>query len=221
MVLLGAPTDCSRCTRLCLSRKMVVQGAGPLPADILVVAQAPGRLEEIHGYPLYEKAWSGSRLRYKLMPLAGIDPEQVRYENIVRCRPPRHKGGDDPPTAGEIKKCAPFLLEVITEAFNGVSDPCIITLGIPAWKWFNTEYALSTSHGFRMTWTHPDTNDSIMIVPMYHPAAATPNRTPALAKVMISDWKYLGEVLAGRGEESKAEFLADRLNTKWVREGPV
>ena len=334
----------------------MINGAGPLSADILVVAQNPGRLEEIHGYPLYEEAWSGSKLRYKLMPLAGVDPELVRYENIVRCRPPHHKGGDDPPTAGEVKKCAPFLLDTITEA----SPRVIITIGSPAWKWFSKENPLSSAHGFpfkiryselvarwkdsgakskkarsvgsgkeagSITDTEPsslkdvskkptglrgssptdssqevcgsstaatiphvsDPNTStsgitqttcetlseqgrikklvkpivpqgiltmpttlitaqteivfaeladtdgasrdgresryldfdLTVVPMFHPAASTPNRNPALAKVMISDWKYLGEVLAGREDEALASYLEHRLETKWVREGPV
>lgn len=211
-----APPNCTRCPRLCASRRMVVNGVGPLPASIMVVALMPSRRDERHGYPLYEESWAGSRVRERLMPLAGINPEEVRYECVVRCKPPRWRGKDEPPTAGEVKKCSSFLLAAILEA----RPDTIITLGAPALRWFTKENSLSSAHGLPTSWIHPETGMEIAIVPMYDPNAATPGH-PQLAKVMVADWKYLGEVLAGRGEEARGEYLEQRLATKWVREGPV
>ena len=105
---MNAPLDCSLCPRLCQSRLAVVNGSGPVPADIMVVAQAPGRDEERAEIPQPLVGWSGKRLREKLMPLANINPATVRYENIVRCRPPVKKGGDMPPTAAEVANCRQF-----------------------------------------------------------------------------------------------------------------
>ena len=194
---IGAPTDCALCDRLCRSRKAVVNGSGPLPARVLVVAQNPGREEEIHGYPLYEKAFSGSRLRDSLMPLAGIDPALVRYENIVRCRPPRGRQGDLPPKSAEIANCRPFLLAAITAC----EPQLIITLGAPAFNWFFPRAKLDLTHGRMLHW------GQTQLVPMYHPAAAHPRRNPRLADVMIDDWQRLGELQAGQAPGTLGRYI--------------
>lgn len=141
---LKAPPDCALCPRLVASRKMVVNGFGPLPADTLIIAQNPGRVEEVKGRPLYEKAYSGEKLREELLPRAGLDSKEVRYENIVRCRPPKKRvGGDFPPTPEEVRNCAPFLFETIRRC----RPRCIITLGALAYKWFFPKGKLDQDHG--------------------------------------------------------------------------
>ena len=141
--MVSAPPDCPLCPRLCRSRKAVVNGYGPLPARVLIIAQNPGREEEAQGRPLV--GWSGRVLRERLLVLAGIDPESVRYENIVRCRPPRKADGkgDDVPKAAEVAACRGFL-----EAAIAACQPeIIITLGQPALAWFIPGGKLSALHG--------------------------------------------------------------------------
>ena len=113
--VISAPNDCLLCPRLCVSRKAVVNGVGPLPADILIVAQNPGAKEESANPPVPLIGWSGQRLAV-LCQQAGFSLLDTRRENIVRCRPPKApKGGDSTPTKAEIEQCAPFLLAVIEE----------------------------------------------------------------------------------------------------------
>ncbi len=211
--------NCTRCPRLCDSRRAIVTGAGPW-GDIIIVGQNPGRKEELEGEPLI--GWSGQRLAY-LASLAGLVTlgdesnmtraeinagrdaalKLLRRENVVMCRPPKKPdgSGDATPTAGEIKNCAPYLIETLAEHPPQV----VVTLGSPAMRWFYKENAITAAHGIPRRWTHP--NGATMIhVPMLHPAAATPNRAPWLAEVMEVDWWYLGEVLAARGRESWDEF---------------
>ena len=190
----------------------MVNGAGNPHADILIIGPGPGRHEEREGRPLGHVK---NQVDY-LMSLAGMDPLSVRFESITRCRPPRYHGQDDSPTAGEIKKCSSFLLEVITK----IQATMIVTLGAPAWKWFNSEYTLGAFHGNSTIWTHPGTGDTTPVTPMYHPSSVT-LQNPALAPVMIADWKYLGKVLIGEGKSAKAEYLKQRLETKWVQERAV
>mgnify|MGYP001575401086 CR=1 FL=1 len=38
----------------------------------------------------------------------------------------------------------------------------------------------------------------VLVVPMYHPAAAAPGRNPKLVPIMYDDWRKLGALLAGR-----------------------
>jgi len=148
---MNAPPDCSLCPRLVESRVAVVNGKGPIDAEVLIVAQNPGEWEEVLGYPLCEKGWSGRKVRDKLLPLAGLTAEEVRWENIVRCRPPRMpKGGDYPPTAKEVSACRGFLLSTI----QAVGPKVIITLGAPALDWFFPDAKLSNIHGQRMEWRY-------------------------------------------------------------------
>lgn len=229
---MDAPPDCARCPRLVESRVAVVNGAGPLPSDVLIVAQNPGRAEEIDGEPLI--GWSGRKLVF-LASLAGLvvlPPEDewdglskddraavfavarhsLRRENIIRCRPPRSVGGDDTPTPTEIKNCRPFLEQGIALA----NPKVIVTLGAPAWKWFNSGSSLSVAHGWPSVWVDQDYN-ARTVIPMYHPAAAAPHRRPYLEKLMKLDWAYLGEFLAGRGNEAKTRFIEDRIQIHEVR----
>ena len=191
--------DCQLCPRLCQSRLVVVNGSGPVPAQILIVAQAPGRSEEQADPPQPLVGWSGQRLREKLMPLAGIDPNAVRYENIVRCRPPAKKGGDMPPTAAEVANCRQFL----SAAIAAVQPTVIITLGAPALRWFLPTAKLEQCHGQPQS---VDFLDNVIVVPVHHPAAAAPGRNPKLVPVMYDDWRKLGQLLAGRRPRGLGDY---------------
>ena len=182
---MNAPTNCALCPRLVGSRHAVVNGSGPLPARVLIIAQNPGREEEIAGYPLCEKGWSGSRVRDKLLPLAGLDPTAVRFENIARCRPPRGKKGDLSLLPSEIANCEPFLTAVI----EACQPQIIVAVGAPALAWFLPKAKLTATHGQPQPWR------GAVVIGMYHPAAAHPTRNPGLAQVMVEDWTRLGGFL--------------------------
>jgi len=217
---LNAPPDCALCPRLVGSRRAVVNGAGPLPARVLVIAQAPGREEEIAGAPLV--GWSGKTLDY-LAGLAGLAPGSYRKENVVRCRPPRGKGGDLPPKPDEIGNCAPFL----RAALDACQPEFVVTLGAPALKWFFSGAKLEQGHGrpqeyyvavpvdlvatyVRDSWYGDlgggTLSHKILVVPMYHPAAAHPARNPGLAPIMCEDWTRLGELLRGAGGAALGKY---------------
>ncbi len=204
MVLL-APADCARCPRLCASRKAVVNGFGPEDAQIVVIGQGPGRIEEQRLRPFC--GWSGDRIDY-LLGLAGIDPETVRLENITRCRTPRGKSGDLPPKPEEIDACREFLLASLTTA------SVVIAVGAPALKWFFPGESIANVHGRALDWTHP-AGHGITVFPVFHPAAAHPSRNPAQVTVQIEDWKRLGEVLRdGRAKDTREYVLLDEAGLK-------
>lgn len=236
---MGAPLNCQLCPRLVKSRRMVVNGAGSLPNRVVIIGQNPGRREEIEGEPLI--GWSGNKLVY-YASLAGLvdlpDEEEwgrltkeeregvmtvarqsLRRENVVRCRPPKslRGGGDEAPTAKEIKNCRPFLEELL----DSHSPEFIVTLGSPAWKWFGNDNPLSSAHGLTFHMIHPyypfNVHDvtSYTVIPMWHPAAAAGGRRSQLAVSMEMDWTYLGHVLRGDGQYFKQQFLDERLEFKF------
>ena len=95
---------CSLCPILCKSADTVcLPGSGPEDAEIMIIGEAPGSREDALGEPFVGPA--GSFLKGKLFRGAGIDEDEVRYTNAVRCRPPNNRT----PTIREIGKCHQYL----------------------------------------------------------------------------------------------------------------
>ncbi len=65
-----------------------VEGYGPEDASIWCIGEAPGENEVLEGKPFVGS--SGKFLRTKLAK-AGVNPEKVRYENLIGVRPPDNK----------------------------------------------------------------------------------------------------------------------------------
>lgn len=64
---------------------MIVPGHGPLDSPIIVIGEAPGREEEDEGRPFVGP--SGRLLRGKFL-LYNVNPDLIRYENLMEIRPP-------------------------------------------------------------------------------------------------------------------------------------
>ena len=88
-----------------------VPPSGPLDADVLVVGEAPGRLEVRVGRPFVGQ--SGADLR-KIFENGGIDPEGVRYLNTAQCRP---ESNEDPSNLAQM--CCSSIFEEEVGRFNG------------------------------------------------------------------------------------------------------
>ncbi len=111
-------TSCRRCPKLVDSRSRIVNGDGPTDADVLFVGEGPGATEDAEGRPFVGR--SGSVLEDTLLEV-GLEREQVRITNCIRCRPPENR---DPRTA-ELANCRGYLETEIDRL-----DPAIIvTLG--------------------------------------------------------------------------------------------
>ena len=187
-----ASSSCTSCA-LHHTRKKVVNGSGPLSAKVWVIGQNPGATEELVGYPLFENGVSGDRIRNHLLPLAGIDPESVRFDNINKCRPGRKpdRSGDGVASQMERDECFSLLEDDIINH----KPELIITLGDIAFKQFFPEMrreraALKKYHGKPMDWEID--GYKCKVIPMYHPASATPNRHAELGEIQDGDWKRIG-----------------------------
>ncbi|MES3516794.1 MAG: uracil-DNA glycosylase [Natronomonas sp.] len=113
---------CTRCPELCDSRSRIVNGVGPIDAEVVFVGEAPGETEDERGEPFVGR--SGEVLDDALLA-AGLDRRSVRITNCVRCRPPENRD----PTAEERRNCREHLDHEIA-----VVDPeLVVTLGkVPA-----------------------------------------------------------------------------------------
>lgn len=95
------------CDRCRLSRKTKVVGDGPIPAQIMLIGEAPGQEEDAKGLPFVGP--SGILIREALKD-AGI--ADITYiTNMIKCRPPNNR----PPDDSEILDCRPWLYKQIAE----------------------------------------------------------------------------------------------------------
>src|SRR3989344_6345094 len=84
----------------------LVFGKGNFNADIIFVGEAPGRNEDLQGFPFVGAA--GKNLD-KLLEKVGLSMNDVYIANILKYRPPENRD----PLPEEIKAHTPWLLKQI------------------------------------------------------------------------------------------------------------
>lgn len=99
-------SDCRRCPKLVENRSQIVDGVGPMDADIVLIGEAPGANEDEKGEPFIGK--SGDILD-EMLSEAGLERDDIRITNSVRCRPPDNRD----PTEEECSNCSSYLVEEI------------------------------------------------------------------------------------------------------------
>ncbi len=147
---------CTQCG-LAETRTNVVFGVGDQAARLMIVGEAPGKNEDLHGEPFVGAA--GALLDELL---AGIDvtrPE-VYIANVLKCRPPANRD----PRPDEIEACKPYLQDQI----RMIGPEVVMTLGNFATKLLlRTETGITRLRGRRYDWWLGAT-----LIPTFHPAAA-------------------------------------------------
>ena len=83
---------------LAASRTLVVAGEGPMPAELMLVADAPGFHDDRLGRPL---VGAPGELLSELLASIGLERRDVYVTTLVKCRPP----GTLSPGEDEIATC--------------------------------------------------------------------------------------------------------------------
>jgi len=158
------PENCTRCPELCDERTQIVNGVGPISADILIVGEAPGEAEDTRGKPFIGR--SGDVLTSVLRD-SGIQRTDVRITNTVRCRPPDNRD----PSREEQSNCQPYLYNEI----QSVNPDVIVPVGrIPTTAFLDDPPPITACAGTEFTATI--NADDWVVVPSVHPAATLYNR---------------------------------------------
>lgn len=114
---------CEMCG-LCTDRNQIVWHRGYNEKRIMIVGEAPGYNEDKYGLPF---VGDSGKLLQNIFASVGLNPQDDCYIcNVVKCRPKDNRQ----PTAGEVSKCLPYLLNQIVEAQPRV----IVTMGAVAGK---------------------------------------------------------------------------------------
>lgn len=158
-----------------------VFGEGSPDATILAIGEAPGFHEDKLMRPFIGR--SGQLLR-KMLTQVGIDLKSDIYiTNVVKHRPPENRD----PTDEEIEAYKPYLDGQIR-----IIDPkIIITLGRFSMNKFIPGAMISKIHG-TATWITL-TSKRLLLIPMYHPAAAL--RGTKIMNAFKHDFKKLKSAL--------------------------
>jgi uracil-DNA glycosylase family 4 len=124
-------TNCQRCG-LCQFRRKVVLGSGPVPARILMIAEAPNKAEDSIGEPFVGPAGRLFRSALKdAMTQAGIHfCPSIFITHTVACRPTDETGLNREPNPDEIRACS----ERVLMTAEAVSPEVVVLLGEVAGK---------------------------------------------------------------------------------------
>lgn len=158
----------------------LVFGDGNPDAEIYFIGEAPGVNEDKQGKPFVGQA---GKLLVRIMEENKLNRDQVYISNVVRFRPPENRD----PTLNEIAAFQPYIDKEIE-----IIDPLVIvTLGRFSMNKFLPGVKISQVHGkpTLIKWS----GKNIVIVPMYHPAAAL--RASAIMQQFKQDFNVISEAV--------------------------
>lgn len=161
---------------------------GRLDADVLFVAEAPGRLGAARtGIPMTSDV-TGRRF-HAFLTDAGLERERVFITNAVLCNPLSQSGNNRPPRASEVRACRGFLAAQV----ELVRAPVVVALGGVALNSLREIEAhdaqLATHAGKAIAWA------GRTLVPMYHPSIQATLSRPH--EQQRRDWRRLGRIVRG------------------------
>lgn len=140
----------------------LVFGIGNPESEILFIGEGPGYWEDVKAEPFVGPA---GRLLDRLLALIQIKRGDVFITNVVMHRPPNNRD----PLPYEIEAYKPYLDGII----KIISPKIIVTLGRYSMGKFLPNALISRVHGKSFLVNFEDLE--IIVVPMYHPAAALRN----------------------------------------------
>jgi len=172
--------SCQRCS-LAQSRSQVVFGEGRAPAELMLIGEAPGEVEDRTGRPFVGPA---GQLLTKILESAGIPREEVYITNVVKCRPP----GNRVPTKEEMAACWEWLAAQIAL----VRPKIIITLGNTPTHWLlGRSEGINELRGRFFPW-----KGGIEVFPMFHPSYLLRNPSSEKGSPKYLTWQDIKAVKA-------------------------
>lgn len=122
--------SCTNC-RLHRSRKNAITGEGSFNTKIIIIAQAPGKIEDREG-----KMFIGpsGKIFDRLLQNAEIQRQNIYITNLIKCYLPKCRR----PSKNEIEQCSVYLDKEI----EFINPQTIVTLGFHATRYIFKKYNL-------------------------------------------------------------------------------
>lgn len=168
------------CPDLARNAINLVMGDGNVDAEIVFIGEAPGRKEDETGMPFMG---ASGRFLNDMLESIELERSDVFITNIVKYRPPDNRD----PLASEKAAFLPYLIKQILV----INPKIIVTLGRHSMENFIPDAKISDIHG-KPQIVNIDNNE-IILVPLYHPAAAIYNRK--LRQTLFDDFECIKQIV--------------------------
>lgn len=172
--------DADTCHDLAIQATQLVMGDGNLDTDIVFIGEAPGKNEDLQGLPFVGAA---GKFLNEMLEAAGMRREDVYITNIVKYRPPNNRD----PLPEEKKAFWPYLLKQL----QIINPKVVVTLGRHSMEYFLPGMLISQIHGEPKRIQFGD--HKIVVVPLFHPAAALYNAS--LRQTLVDDFCRMPEII--------------------------
>ena len=172
------------CPELAAQATQLVFGSGNVNADIVFIGEAPGKNEDLTGEPFVGAA---GKFLNEMLASVGLQREDIYITNIVKYRPPENRD----PLPEEKEAFWPYLLKQLLL----INPKIIVTLGRHSGQAFIKDLRISADHGQpkRIEVTSEGKEASLLVLPLYHPAAALYNGS--LRETLLSDFQIVTKLL--------------------------
>lgn len=183
---------------LAVSATNLVFGVGNPESEIIFIGEGPGYWEDVKAEPFVGNA---GKLLDKLLFSIGIDRKHVFITNVVMHRPPDNRD----PSDAEIAAYQTYVDGII----DIISPRAIVTLGRFSMGKFLPGFFISDIHGKprTVTWN----KKPMIIIPMYHPAAAL--RNGVILERIKADFSGIPQILADF-KTKKNDMMVKESQTK-------
>lgn len=178
------------CPDLAKTATNLVMGDGNINAEIVFIGEAPGKNEDEQGLPFVGAA---GKFLNEMLATVNMDRSDVYITNIVKYRPPNNRD----PLPEEKKAFWPYLVRQL----DVIQPKVVVTLGRHSMEYFLPDLKISAIHGQPKRIAFGDTN--IVIVPLYHPAAALYNGS--MRATLIEDFTKLPKIITILASEKEKQ----------------
>ena len=168
------------CPDLAREATNLVMGDGNIDADIVLIGEAPGKNEDEQGLPFVGAA---GKFLDTMLESAGIKRSDVYITNIVKYRPPNNRD----PQPAEKEAFWPYLVRQL----DVIQPKIVVTLGRHSMEYFLPDRKISEIHG--QPKRIPFGESKIVVVPLYHPAAALYNG--GMRATLVEDFNKLLKII--------------------------
>lgn len=171
---------------LASSATQMVFGDGNPAADIVFIGEAPGKNEDLQGKPFVGAA---GKFLNEMLEGIGLERKDVYITNIVKYRPPNNRD----PLPDEKKAFLPYLQAQL----EAIQPKLVVTLGRHSMNCFLPDLQISKIHGepkrIRISMKDSDEVMTIVILPLFHPAAALYNG--GMRQTLVDDFAAIPGIL--------------------------
>lgn len=159
--------SCRLCPDLADQPAVLSSANGSLNANIVFIAEAPGRFGAGRTGVPFQGDRSGDNFE-TLLKHIGLSRSEVFITNAVLCNP-LADGNNRRPNASEIKNCSTFL----KKSLDIIQPRVVVTLGTVALTALNQ--LLGTRYKLSQNVAQPIETESFTLFPLYHPSPRVTN----------------------------------------------